>query len=66
MKMRLINLEYVSAGILIFFMVPICAYFIAGIIKIIKEKETSIILRQSKKIRKLKVELEKRKQKEVK
>ncbi|QIA67478.1 hypothetical protein [Spiroplasma citri] len=47
-------------------MVPICAYFIAGIIKIIKEKETSIILRQSKKNRKLKVELEKRKQKEVK
>ncbi|AXF96256.1 hypothetical protein [Spiroplasma phoeniceum] len=59
-------MEYVSAGILIFFMVPIYAYFIAGIIKIIKEKETSIILRQSKKIRKLKVELEKRKQKEVK
>ncbi|GAA6238853.1 MAG: hypothetical protein SPLM_09690 [Spiroplasma phoeniceum] len=59
-------MEYVSAGILIFIMTPICAYFIAGIIKIIKEKETSIILRQSKKIRKLKVELEKRKQKEVK
>nr|CAK99855.1 hypothetical transmembrane protein [Spiroplasma citri] len=59
-------MEYVSVGILIFFMVPICAYFIAGIIKIIKEKETSIILRQSKKNRKLKVELEKRKQKEVK
>lgn len=55
-----------SEIILLIIMVPICAYFIAGIINVIRKKESSIILRQQKKIRKLQIELEKRKSKEVK
>ncbi|WP_425380517.1 hypothetical protein [Spiroplasma endosymbiont of Stenodema calcarata] len=55
-----------SEIILLIIMLPITAYFIAGLINVIRKKESSIILRQQKKIRKLQIELEKRKNKEVK
>ncbi|KAI93142.1 Spiroplasmavirus-related protein [Spiroplasma melliferum] len=62
----MINLAILSEIILLIIMLPITAYFIAGIINVIRKKESSIILRQQKKIRKLQIELEKRKNKEVK
>ncbi len=62
----MINLAILSEIILLIIMLPITAYFIAGLINVIRKKESSIILRQQKKIRKLQIELEKRKNKEVK